>query len=86
MDREVLDKDVIVAQTRQVQKIHKGEIEKASYDRGFHSEENAKELSKILAPPCLPIKHHPLKIDRFRHEIHRTSESQSIFRPTILTV
>ncbi len=33
MDRDVLDKDVIVAQTRQAQKLHKGEIKKASIDR-----------------------------------------------------
>ena len=57
MDRDVTDKDVIVAQTRQVQKLHKGEIEKASYDRGFHSEDNRKELLKIVSSPCLPPKH-----------------------------
>lgn len=57
MDRNVQDKDVIVAQMREVQKLHKGEIERASLDRGFHSEENQAELSKIVANPCLPPKH-----------------------------
>ena len=57
MDRDVQDKDVIVAQTRQVQKLHKGKIEKASYDRGFHSEDNHNELLKIVSSPCLPPKH-----------------------------
>ena len=57
MARDVQDKDVIVAQTRQVQKLHKGEIEKASYDRGFHSEDNQTELLKIVSSPCLPPKH-----------------------------
>lgn len=57
MDRDALDKDVIVAQTRQVQKLHKGEIVKASFDRGFHSEDNQKELLTIVSSPCLPPKH-----------------------------
>jgi len=57
MGRDDEDKDVIVAQTRQAQKVHKGEIEKASFDRGFHSAENEKELSEIVASPCLPPKH-----------------------------
>lgn len=57
MDRNVQDKDVIVAQMREVQKLHKGEIERASFDRGFYSGENQAELSKIVANPCLPPKH-----------------------------
>lgn len=40
MDREAGDTDVIVEQTREAQKRHKGAIENASFDRGFHSPEN----------------------------------------------
>lgn len=57
MDRNAQDKDVIVDQMRQVQKIHKGAIEKASLDRGFHSEQNVAELATIVSSSCLPPKH-----------------------------
>ncbi len=53
MDRDANDADVIVAQTRETQKRHKGEIKTASFDRGFHSSENEIELSKILDEPCV---------------------------------
>jgi hypothetical protein len=48
------DKDVLVAQTRKAQKRHGGRIRRASFDRGFHSPKNQKELAKIVAEPCLP--------------------------------
>lgn len=57
MPREALDSDVIVEQTRDVQKLHKGEIKSASFDRGFHSPENEKNLKKIIESPCLPPRH-----------------------------
>lgn len=57
MPREAQDKDVIVAETRKVQKLHRNKIEEASFDRGFHSPENEKLLSRIIAQPCLPPKH-----------------------------
>jgi transposase, IS5 family len=57
MDRNAQDADVIVEQTRQAQKLHGGEIERASFDRGFHTLENAEELAKILRHPCLPPRH-----------------------------
>jgi hypothetical protein len=57
MDRDALDADVVVEQTRQAQKKHKGRIETASFDRGFYSAENEKELSEIIEEPCLPPRH-----------------------------
>jgi IS5 family transposase len=57
MDRDAQDAEVIVEQTREAQKRHGGEIERASFDRGFHTPENAEELGKILRHPCLPPRH-----------------------------
>lgn len=57
MDRNAKDADVIVKESREVQKIHQGEIEKASFDRGFYSEENAKALEELIDSPCLPPRH-----------------------------
>lgn len=57
MDRDAQDADVIVEQMRQTQKLHRGEIERASLDRGFYTPENEEELAKIVSHPCLPAKH-----------------------------
>jgi hypothetical protein len=57
MDREASDADVIVEQTRAVQKKHKGQIETASYDRGFYTAENERQLSEIVNEPCLAPRH-----------------------------
>lgn len=54
MNREAQDADVIVEQTRRVQELHQGEIEQASFDRGFYSPENFEQLSQIVNKPCLP--------------------------------
>ena len=48
MDREAYDADVIVEQTREAQRKHQGQIETASFDRGFYSEENEALLSTIV--------------------------------------
>ena len=57
MDREALDADVVVDETRKAQKKHRGAIETASFDRGFYSAENEKELAKIVNEPCVPPRH-----------------------------
>ena len=51
LPRDQGDRDVVVAQTRVVQKRHKGKIRRASFDRGFHSPEIQKELAEILECP-----------------------------------
>jgi hypothetical protein len=55
MPRDADDRDVVVKQTRIVQKRHQERIRCASFDRGFHSPENQEELAKIIAHPCLPM-------------------------------
>jgi len=57
MDRDATDADVLLEQTRAVQQKHDGRIESASFDRGFYSAENEKELKKIIENPCLPPRH-----------------------------
>ena len=57
MDREVCDGDVIVEQTREAQRKHQGQIETASFDRGFYSQENEALLSTIVSEPCVPPRH-----------------------------
>ena len=57
MDRDACDADVIVEQTCEVQKRHKGAIQAASFDRGFHSPENKAQLSAIIDQPCVAPRH-----------------------------
>lgn len=57
MDRDATDQDVIVAESRVVQKAHQGEVQKASFDRGFYTEENLKALQDVFQSPCLPPRH-----------------------------
>jgi hypothetical protein len=53
LGREEQDRDVVVPQTRIVQERLKQVIEEASFDRGFHTPDNQRELAKIIARPCL---------------------------------
>ncbi len=57
MDREANDKNVVVKQTEIAQKKHAGQIETASFDRGFHSVENEAALSKIVDDVCVLPRH-----------------------------
>ena len=54
MPRDAQDADVVVEQTRIVQDRHDGQIEDASFDRGFYSSENEEQLQDIIQHPCLP--------------------------------
>lgn len=55
LPRDAEDRDVAVEQTRRLQERLEGRIERASFDRGFHSPENQRELAKIITTPCLPM-------------------------------
>lgn len=57
MDRTAQDVDVIVEQTKIAQKKHGGEIETASFDRGFHSPENVEQLEEIVDLACVAPRH-----------------------------
>jgi hypothetical protein len=74
MDREALDADVIVDQTREAQKKHQGAIKTASFDRGFYTSENEEQLSKIVDEPCVPPRHPQQYAERLANgsvEFHR---------------
>lgn len=53
LGRQEQDRDVVVPQTRLLQDRLKGVIEEASFDRGFHTPDNQRELAAIIARPCL---------------------------------
>jgi hypothetical protein len=53
LGREEQDREVVVPQTRVLQERLKGVIEEASFDRGFHTPENQRDLAEIIARPCL---------------------------------
>lgn len=53
LSRDSHERDDVVEQTRIVQTRLEGKIERASFDRGFHSPENQEALAKIVAHPCL---------------------------------
>jgi transposase, IS5 family len=55
LPRDQSDRDVVVQQTREAQRRHRGRIRRASFDRGFHSPENQEKLAKIIEHPCLPM-------------------------------
>lgn len=55
LPRDKSDRDVVVQETRKAQKRHQGRIRRGSFERGFHSPENQKDLAKILQHPCLPM-------------------------------
>ena len=57
MDRQELDSEVVIEQTKTAQSKHEGEIEEASFDRGYFSADNQTELESILDHPCLPPRH-----------------------------
>lgn len=54
MPRDAQDRDVVVEQTRIVQERLGGCIEEASFDCGFNSPQNQKDLAEIIQHPCLP--------------------------------
>jgi len=55
MPRDADDRSVLVPQMRILQDRLGGRIRRASFDRGFHSPENQRELAEIVAHPCLPM-------------------------------
>lgn len=57
MDRNAQDADVVVEQTQEANRKHGGEIETASFDRGFHSADNEKKLRQEIGNLCLLPRH-----------------------------
>jgi hypothetical protein len=55
LPRDMADRDVVVPQTRMVQERLGGRIRRASFDRGFHSPANQRDLAEIIPHLCLPM-------------------------------
>jgi IS5 family transposase len=68
MDRQVNDRDVVVGQTRIAQRKHGGAIERASFDRGFHSQENEETLQQLIDAVCLLPRHPGQYAERLKNE------------------
>jgi transposase, IS5 family len=52
----VLDQDLVVPVMKQLQERFDNKIKSASFDRGFHTPENQRELAKIVRCPCIAVK------------------------------
>jgi len=48
------DRDVLIPEVDSLQQRLRGKIQRASFDRGFHSPENQTRLAELIAHPCLP--------------------------------
>lgn len=55
MPRDVQDVDVAVEQTNALQKRLDGRVGSVSFDRGFHSPANQRDLAEIVNNVCLPM-------------------------------
>src|ERR1700684_4387742 len=52
----VLDQDLVVPVMKQLQKRFDNKIQSASFDRGFHTADNQKDLAEIVSTPCIAAK------------------------------
>jgi IS5 family transposase len=75
MDRDAKDQDVVVKQTKLAQRKHAGQIQTASFDRGFHSDENEASLNKIVEDVCVLPRHPGQYAERLKNgsvKFHQT--------------
>ena len=80
MDRVATDQSVVVEQSRMALEKHAGEIEKASFDRGFYSEDNERELQELIDHVCLPHRHRNAYAEQMETasvEFHRSRQQHS---------
>ena len=54
MNRDECDSEIAVDATKAVQHLFGNQVKRLSFDRGFHSPDNQKELSKLVTDLCLP--------------------------------
>jgi hypothetical protein len=52
------DRDVLIPEMEQLQERLNHRIERGSFDRGFHSPDNQKELARLINHPCVPKSGH----------------------------
>jgi len=56
VDAGVLDQDLVIPVMTELQDRFDGKIEKASFDRGFHTPETQKQLAELVGTPCIASK------------------------------
>ena len=56
VDPGVLEQDIVVPVMKKLQKQYAGKIKSASFDRGFHTPQNQKDLADIVSTPCIAAK------------------------------
>jgi transposase, IS5 family len=56
VENGVLDQDLVVPVMKKLQQKFAGKIKSASFDRGFHTPANQKDLAEIVANPCIAAK------------------------------
>jgi len=54
--RGVLDQDLVIPAMKKLQQRLGGKIERAAFDRSFHTPENQEQLATIARHPCIPRK------------------------------
>lgn len=77
MSRSETDADVVVQQTEIAQRKHGGEIEDASFDRGYFSADNQTQLEDIVPHPSLPPRHRNQYAKWLKDSSKRLLESRS---------
>jgi len=55
-DNGVLDQDLMVPVMKKLQQRFGGRIQRASFDRGFHTPDNQQKLADLVPHPCIPKK------------------------------
>ena len=82
----VLDQDVMVPAMKKLQKRLRGQIERASFDRAFHTPDNQEKLAALVPHPCIPKKGQALGRQQqeeatveFRQEIGRASCRERVY-------
>ena len=56
VENGVLDQDLVVPVMKKLQKRFAGKIKSASFDRGFHTQQNQEDLAEIVKTPCIAAK------------------------------
>ena len=56
VENGILDQDLVIPAMKKLQQRIGGKIKRASFDRGFHTPDNQKELAEIVRHPCIPKK------------------------------
>ena len=80
MNRDDGDKDVAVGETKALQEIFDNQVQRLSFDRGFHSPENQLKLTELVEHACLPkpgVKQAAAQLAEADEEWHAAQQNHS---------